>query len=120
MACTALSTGRPRPGRRGAAGARAAPSGFRVPRFRGVRGRRQMNAELLDPPLVGFENFELDPARVTHALAARRNTAGDGEDKAADCFDVLPILLRDKRESERSEERRGGKECERRVRTLAY
>src|SRR5262245_54975784 len=100
MACTALSTGRPRTGRRGAAGARVAPSGFRVPRFRGVRGRRQMNAELLDPPLVGFEDFELDPARVAHALAARRDAAGDGEGKTAECVDVLPIFLRDKRESE--------------------
>src|SRR5215510_6694087 len=79
MACTALSTGCPRPLRRGAAGARAAPSGFCVPRLRGVRGRRQMNAELLDPPLVGFEDFELDLARVTYALAARRDAAGNGK-----------------------------------------
>src|SRR4029453_8007099 len=100
MACTALSTGCPRPGRRGAAGARPVSLGLRALRLRGVRGRRQMNAELLDPPLVGFKDFELDPARVTHTLAARRDGAGDGENKAAESIDVLPILLRDERESE--------------------
>src|SRR5262245_31138974 len=99
MACTALSTGRPRPGRRGAAGARA-PLGFRVLRLRRVRGRRQMNAELLDPPFIGFKDFELDPARVAHALAARRNAAGNREGKTAEGVDVFPILLRDERESE--------------------
>src|SRR5262245_65466832 len=100
MACTALSTGRPRPGRRGAAGARAAPLGFRVLRLRRVRGRRQMNAELLDPPFIGFKDFELDPARVAHALAARRTADGNREGKTAEGVVVFPILIRDEHECE--------------------
>ncbi len=59
-----------------------------------------MNAELLDPPLIRFEDFEFDPARVTHALAARRDAAGDGEDKTAEGVGVLPLLVRDEGKSE--------------------
>ena len=56
-----------------------------------------MNAELLDPPLIRFEDFEFDPARVTHALAAGRNAAGDGEGKTAKRVGVLPVRIRDQR-----------------------
>ena len=57
--------------------------------------RRHMDAELLDPPRVGFQHLELDAAWMTHQLAARRDAAGDGEHQAAERVDVLFLLARD-------------------------
>ena len=59
-----------------------------------------MHAEFLEPASIGFEDFERHPARVTHALASRRNPAGNGEDEAAQRVDDLLLLIGDERQSE--------------------
>ena len=59
-----------------------------------------MNPKFLDPPPVGFEDFELDPARMADALATGWDAAGDGEDEAAQRVDLLLVLRLEKLDAE--------------------
>ena len=59
-----------------------------------------MNPKFLKPAPIGFEDLELDTARVADALATRGDTAGDGENEAAQRIDDLLLVIRNESEPE--------------------